>query len=164
MGEVEAVALPETDALRAAFEEHYPALLRLGVLLTGRREVAEDLAQESFVRLAPKIDRLQTVQVGAYLRQTAVNLWRNRLRRQAVERRFLRRIPLQPAEAMTLEDRDELWNAVLRLAPRQRLCLVFRFYLDLPEREVASLMRCSIGAVKSQTSRALSRLRRELSK
>jgi DNA-directed RNA polymerase specialized sigma24 family protein len=44
--------------LRTAFEEHAAALLRLCILLTGRREIAEDLVQDAFVRLAPKVERL----------------------------------------------------------------------------------------------------------
>jgi len=58
-------------------------------------------------------------------------------------------------------DRAVLRSAVLRLPRRQRACVVLRYYEDLPEREVASLLACSIGTVKSQTSRALARLRKE---
>ena len=60
------------------------------------------------------------------------------------------------------EERDELWQAVLRLPPRQRACIALRYYEDLPEREVAAILSCSVGTVKKQSSRALAQLRREL--
>src|SRR5436190_22625346 len=53
------------------------------------------------------------------------------------------------------EERDELWQAVLRLPPRQRACIALRYYEDLPEREVAAILSCSVGTVKKQSSRAL---------
>ena len=84
---------PTRDALRAAFEEHYLPLLRLCVVLSGRAAVAEDIVQEAFVRLAPRIDRVDRQLVYPYLRQTAMNLWRNRLRRLAVERRAGKGMP-----------------------------------------------------------------------
>jgi RNA polymerase sigma-70 factor (sigma-E family) len=151
------------EPLRAAFEEHYSAVVRFCVLLSGRRDVAEDLAQEAFVRLAPRIDRLEPAAVGPYVRRSAVNLWKNRLRRLALERRHEEKGPSQPAARPAVEDRDELWSAVLRLPLRQRACLVLRYYEDLSEKETASTLGCSVGTVKSQTSKALAKLRRELS-
>ena len=137
-------------------------MLRLCFLLTGRRDAAEDLAQEAFVRLAGKIDRLESEAIGPYVRRIAVNLWKNRLRRLAIELRH-RGSEAPPRErAAPIEDRDELWTAVKRLPTRQRACVVLRYYEDLTERETADTLGCSIGTVKSQTSRALSRLRKEL--
>jgi RNA polymerase sigma-70 factor (sigma-E family) len=149
------------EPLRAAFEEHYTPLLRLCVALTGKREVAEDIVQDAFVRVSPKIAGLDAPEVGPYLRRVAVNLWKSRLRRLRLERRPRE---VQPqANTSALEDRDEVWRALLLLPPRQRACVVLRYYEDLPERHVAEILRCSVGTVKSQTSRGLTRLRKELS-
>jgi RNA polymerase sigma-70 factor (sigma-E family) len=153
----------EGEPLRAAFEEHYSAVVRFCALLSGRSDVAEDLAQEAFVRLAPKIDRLEAAAVGPYVRRIAVNVWKNRLRRLALERRHPDETPPQPVTAPSFEDRDELWGAILRLPLRQRACLVLRYYEDLSERDTAAVLGCSIGTVKSTTSRAVARLRKELS-
>lgn len=74
------------ESLRAAFEDHYRPLVRFCALVSGDRGTGEDLAQEAFVRIVDRIERVEEARVGAYLRRTAVNVWKNRLRRIAVER------------------------------------------------------------------------------
>jgi RNA polymerase sigma-70 factor (sigma-E family) len=139
------------------------ALLRLCVLLSGDRHVAEDIVQDVFVKVAPRIDEVSAERVGSYLRKVAVNLWKNRLRSLVRERRARGRTVIETvAGGVGREDRAVLRAAVLGLPKRQRACLVLRYYEDLSEREVASVLGCSIGTVKSQTSRGLARLRREL--
>jgi RNA polymerase sigma-70 factor (sigma-E family) len=141
------------------------ALLRFCVLLTGRREMAEDLAQESFIRVAHRLAELPVGGVGPYLRRTAVNLWRKRLRRLGAESRALVRRGLAHSTQDPTEhqiEHDRIWSAVRRLPSRQRACVALRYYEDLPEREVAEILGCSVGTVKSQTSRALDKLRKEL--
>jgi RNA polymerase sigma-70 factor (sigma-E family) len=150
------------EALRAAYEEHYVPLLRLCILLSGDRQVAEDIVQDAFVRVAPRVGEIGAEHLAPYLRRVVVNLWKNRLRSLTRERRARARSAIDPVtEPLGREDRTALREAVLRLPKRQRACLVLRYYEDLREREVASLLGCSIGTVKSQTSRALARLRKE---
>ena len=148
------------DRIDAAYQVHRLALLRLGVLLAGREDLAEDLVQEAFERAAERLTTLGSDEQRPYLRATVLNLWRNRLRRLALERK-VRHEPLPPQE-LAFEERDHLWAAVRRLPTRRRACLVLRYYEDLTERETADLLGCSIGTVKSQTSKALSQLKREL--
>jgi len=156
-------APPAPDPLAAAFDEHAVTLLRLCLLLTGRLEVAEDIVQDAFVRLAPKLARLEPDAVGPYLRRIAINLWKNRLRGPAAEIKARARIGGQArTEDTPPERRDEVVDAVRGLPPRQRACVVLRYYVDLPEREVEAALGCSLGTVKSQTSKALATLRREL--
>lgn len=147
------------ERMHDAFELHYSGLVRLGFLLTGSQETAEDLVQESFVRSRFALPTLAPEKIRSYLRQVVVNQWRNRKRRLALERR-----PHVDAvdPPLPLEERDVLWHAVKRLPPRQRACLVLRYYEDLSEPQVADVLRCSVGTVKSQTRRAIGRLRREL--
>ena len=151
------------EALRESFEDHYGSLVRFCALVSGDENVAEDLAQEAFVRVAERIGRGGVVNVGAYVRRTAVNIWKNRLRRAMVERRARARDAERARADDSPEDRDALWGALRRLPPGQRACLVLRYYEDLTERETAEILGCSVGTVKSQTSRALTRLRKELS-
>jgi RNA polymerase sigma-70 factor (sigma-E family) len=145
--------------LRTAFEEHAAALLRLCILLTGRREIAEDLVQDAFVRLAPKVERLEPQAVWPYLRRIAVNLWKNRLRRLALEARHR---GVERTAPTVDPDRATVWAAVQTLPPRQRATVVLRYYEDLTEAATAEVLGCSIGTVKSQTSKALAKLEREL--
>jgi RNA polymerase sigma-70 factor (sigma-E family) len=157
-------APPTTDRLRLVFETSSVPLLRLCTLLTKRREDAEDLVQESFIRLAPKLEGLSDEMVWPYLRQIAINLWKNRLRRLALEIRVrAHRYVEAQSEGSAYEERDLVWAAVLELPPRQRACVVLRYYEDLNERVTAAVLGCSVGTVKSQTSKALGRLGEVLS-
>jgi RNA polymerase sigma factor (sigma-70 family) len=89
----------------------------------------------------------------------SVNRWRGRRRRPE--------LPLLDSDpplsggddAATVDLRDALVRALLTLPPRQRAVLVLRYLDDLPETEVAVALGCSVGTVKSQASRALTRLR-----
>jgi RNA polymerase sigma-70 factor (sigma-E family) len=153
----------EHDRLRVAFESHYEALVRLCTGLCLRQDLAEDIVQEAFVRIAPRLHRVADEAIGAYLRTSVVNLWKNRLRRLAVERRHAsarREESLNPGPIV--DQRDLIWGLLRELPDRQRACVVLRFYEDLSEREVARTLGCSIGTVKSQTNRALRTLEREL--
>jgi RNA polymerase sigma-70 factor (sigma-E family) len=137
---------------------------RLAYLLTGDRALAEDLAQDAFVRLAGRLAHLRDEGAfEAYLRRTVVNLSRSYYRRRKVERAYLERHPpaTPNAEAPAADpgERDALWRALAALPQRQRAALVLRFYEDLSERQIADVLRCPVGTVKSLVSRGLSTLR-----
>lgn len=126
------------------FLRHHARLVRLCVLLTGRAQFAEELAQEIFSRCFARVGSLSEEDQYPYLRAAASNLWKNRLRRLALEHR---RHPanVETTTELSVEDRDELWSAVAHLPVRQRACLVLRFYEDLSERETAEALGCSVG-------------------
>ncbi len=148
------------EVLRVAFEDHYAALVRYCGLLAGRADVAEDLAMDTFVRSAERLDGVNPDATGLYLRRAATNLWRNWIRRLSLERRA--RVSAPDETSVRHEDIDTLWEAVQRLPDRQRACIVLRYYEDLSERDTAAVLGCAVGTVKSHTSRALSRLRKEI--
>jgi RNA polymerase sigma-70 factor (sigma-E family) len=158
LGEVRTPASITQDV----FVRHYEPLLRLAVLLTGSRETAEDVVQDVFSRALSRITDLPDSEQFPYLRAAVWNTWRNVLRRRAVERGH-RSVASPVADDEAIEDRDAVWGAIKRLPVRQRACVVLRYYEGLTERETAEVLRCSVGTVKSQTSRALSHLRKELS-
>jgi RNA polymerase sigma factor (sigma-70 family) len=94
-----------------------------------------------------------------YLRQMTVNLCRSRRRRGKLEQRTNRLLHKSDEGSVpTDDDRLDLWAAVRRLPERQRLCVILRYLEDLPEAQIAAVMDCSVGTVKSQLHRARRRL------
>jgi RNA polymerase sigma-70 factor (sigma-E family) len=154
----------EARSLAELFVRQIPRTVSIAYLLTGDRGVAEDMAQEAFVRLTGRFRHLRSPDAfDAYLRRTVVNLSLSYLRRRRVERAYLQRERARPpAPAGTesaLEVREELWAALLELPARQRAALVLRYYEDLSERQTAEILRCSVPAVRSLVSRGVEALR-----
>jgi RNA polymerase sigma-70 factor (sigma-E family) len=148
------------SSLRAAFDLHYGALLRLCLALGEPRGDAEDIVQEAFVRVASSIDRVEPAALRSYLRRTVMNIRHDRRSRLAKVGFLGGRNVSDHVDGVG--ERDAMWTALGRLPARQRACLVLRYYEDLPEREVAELLGCSVGTVKSQSYRGLARLREEV--
>jgi RNA polymerase sigma-70 factor (sigma-E family) len=148
------------------FASQYAPLCWLGLLLTGSRTEAEELAQEALVRTWWRWRLVRRpADPARYARRVLVNRHRSLLRRAAVEARWLARS--RPAKAeVALPAGDEramvLWQAVGALPARQRAVLVLRFGQDLTEAEVARLLGLPLGTVKSLGHRALARLRQRL--
>jgi RNA polymerase sigma-70 factor (sigma-E family) len=157
--------LPE-GGLGELYARHAGAAMGLAYLLTGDRFLAEDLAQEAFVRLAGRFRHLRDAGAfEAYLRRTVVNLFTSQLRRRRLERAFLKREAARAVprhEDPDIASRDELWSAVQRLPERQRAAVVLRYYEDLSEREVALTMGCSGAAAKSLIARGMQALRADV--
>src|SRR5262245_29395307 len=152
----------EGGLLVELFEQHASDAGRLAYLLTGDRELAEDLVQDAFVKLAGRFIHVRDPGgLHAYLRVTVVNLATSHHRRRAVERRFAERESgrEQTTTPSDLSDRDQLQRALLSLPERQRTAIVLRYYEDLDVAQTASVMRCSEGTVKALSSRGIARLR-----
>ncbi len=145
------------EALALLHECHYAELVRLAFALTGDWGLAEDLAQEAFVRVWRGWGNIRDQQSApAYLRTTVVNLARRSLRHRLQERRAWSGIG-DPRSADSGTDID-LVCALARLPARKRACVVLRYYLDMSEADTAAMLGVSVGTVKSQTAKALQRL------
>jgi RNA polymerase sigma-70 factor (sigma-E family) len=131
-------------------------LIRLAYVLTGSQMTAEDIVQDTFIRVGPRLDDLG--EPGAYLRRSVVNACYSWHRRQRRERRLV----VDPPAAVMPGEHVEMWDALAHLPPARRTVLVLRYYLDLPEAEVAAILGWRVGTVKSATHRALRDLRRIL--
>ncbi|MFI7574661.1 SigE family RNA polymerase sigma factor [Micromonospora sp. NPDC049497] len=149
------------DAAYVAFvQEAWQRHIRLAMLLTGDRLRAEELLQDSLVKVYERWRRLSRIDdLHAYLRRSLVNNHAANWRRRRRER-LVAEVPDTAAPGGgTDHDVMVLRRALLSLPPRQRAVVVLRHYEDLPEREVARVLGCSVGTVKSQHSRAMEKLR-----
>lgn len=158
-GEAGADADAEFQAYMAA---RWPVLVRTAFLLTGDRFLAEDLAQTALTRVYASWRRVRRVDdVDAYVRRVMVNANSGRFRK----RRVVERLVAVPADGRShvphepLAQRSALMAALAGLPARQRAVVVLRYWEDLSEREVAAVLGCSVGTVKSQASKGLARLR-----
>ncbi|MEV5707733.1 SigE family RNA polymerase sigma factor [Actinoallomurus sp. NPDC052274] len=138
-----------------------PSLLRLAYVLTGDRHAAEDLLQSALTKTAGRWGSVRD-SPEAYVRKAMyheqVGRWRSpRWRRESVTASVPDRSVADPSGQVDL--RLALERALLALPPRRRAAIVLRYFEDLPEAEVAQVMGCSVGTVRSQTHRALARLR-----
>jgi len=154
------------ERLARLYRTHIDRAFRLAYLLTADRELAEDLAQDAFVKLAGRLVHVRRPgDLEAYLRATVVNLANSHFRRRRVERAYLEREGTVPGAAdddLDLGTRDELRRMLLVLPIRQRTAIVLRFYEDLSESQTAELMRCRASTVRSMVSRGMATLRAEV--
>jgi RNA polymerase sigma-70 factor (sigma-E family) len=158
--------------LDALVAEHGRALLATATLLTGSRDAGEDLLQAALERLLLHWHSVRGEQV-IYLRRTlyhlAVDSWRTRRRRPktvGASESSMAAIDAGhkgPDAVDILELRQSLMQSLAQLPARQRAVLVLRYWEQLSEAETADVLGCSIGTVKSSSSRGLARLR-EVSK
>jgi RNA polymerase sigma-70 factor (sigma-E family) len=155
--------------LEELYERHATSAVRLGYLLTGDRELAQDLVQDAFVRLARRLVHLrQPSSFEWYLRRMIVNLAASNARRAKAERVRAERVARMSGPGTgpgyDVEARDELRRALLHLSERQRAAVVLRFYEDLSVQQTADVLGCPPGTVKSLVSRAMETLRTEVSR
>jgi RNA polymerase sigma-70 factor (sigma-E family) len=151
------------DLLEEMYVRFAPGGMRLAYLMTGDRGVAEDLVQEAFVRFVGRLHSLRDPGAfEAYLRRTVVNLSKNQFRRRALERSDLERQARQRPQVHEERDVSEyetMRQALLGLPARQRAAIVLRYYEDLPESQIAEVLRCRPATVRSLVSRGLHALR-----
>jgi RNA polymerase sigma-70 factor (sigma-E family) len=139
------------------------ALSRVAFLLTGDHHLAQDLLQTALSRVAARWPRVREGNPEAYVRRCLINeftSWRRQRRYHELPVESIKDSPVGGELASSVERRVLVGRALARLTPRQRAVLVLRFYEDLSEAATAQIMGITIGTVKSQTSHALSRLRR----
>ena len=151
---------PEDErAFELFYRDEYDGARRLASVLTGSTTAADDIAQDSMLRVERKFARVSNPH--AYLRVTVVNTSKNWARSQARARgrdTAVARERSTTALDLPLTDLD----LIGRLPYRQRAVLVLRYWLDLSDHDAAVVLGCRIGTVRSLASRALAQLRREM--
>ena len=148
-------------------EARLQALLRYAVMLTGDPHPAQDLVQETMIKVHVKWRRVAAAgapeqYVKRMLTNAYIDLHRGSWLRRVVLRGDSPEPPIVPDHADRSADRDEMWEWLGRLPRRQRAALVLRYYENLSDIEIAEVLGCAIGTVRSLISRALVALRTQV--
>lgn len=147
----------DIDRLEALYRQRYEPSVRLAHLLVGDRHRAEELTQDAFVRLLPKLGT--TDNPGGYLRVILVNLCRDHGRRESMAGRHPQ--PPQPNAPPPgiPETSSAVWIALQDLPERQRVAVSLRFYADVPSDEIARILEVRPATVRSLIHRGLAALK-----
>jgi len=148
------VAGPATEAsVEAVFRQNYARLVRAAWLITGSRDVAEDLVQDVFANMLT--GRHTASDLAPYIHRAVINRVRSWQRRQSLERRH-------SGSTQEVSEPPELhglsWFFQL-LSDRQRAAIVLRYYCDFSLADVAKTMGCTTGTVSVLIRRALAKAR-----
>ncbi len=160
--EVVAVGFVDRPDFVAFFRAEYPGLVALATAVTGDRQAGEDIAAEAMTRAFRRWSRISTYdRPGAWTRRVAINLLHSRRRRVGSEVRALLRLRPRTADANDdctdeIVGADTFQRLLSSLAPRQRTAAALYYLDDLPVAEIAALMGCTDGTVKSHLHAARS--------
>jgi len=145
------------------FAEHHHRLFRAIWLLTGNHSEAEEIAQEAFLRLWERWDRVaRHPDPTAYLFRTAMNLWRSRLRRAEVAARNIVRGEQRHDDLADVEGRDAVVRALARLPRRQQAAVVLVDVLDQSSERAGEILGIRPTTVRVLAARARSSLSRSM--
>ncbi|MEU1282000.1 SigE family RNA polymerase sigma factor [Streptomyces sp. NPDC005805] len=156
---------PDRDAEFAEFAmAAWPRLVRTATLLTGDFHEAEDLVQTTLAKVWSHFRRVPREEIDLYVRRALVNNNISRVRRRRVAHLLTPFLPesahrVQADHSETTERRAAVLEALASLPARQRAVVVLRFWEDMREPDVAAVLNCSVGTVKTHTRRALRTLR-----
>jgi RNA polymerase sigma factor (sigma-70 family) len=136
----------------AVYATAYRQLLRVAFVLTGSGPAAEDVVQDVFAKVGPRIARLDDP--VPYLRVAVVN------RCRSLHRHTVRAPRLEPGRDVELDvGLAELRDALAALPVRQRTAIVLRYLCDLDDVEIADILKCRRATVRSHVKRGLAQLR-----
>jgi RNA polymerase sigma-70 factor (sigma-E family) len=140
------------------------ALLRYAVMLTGDPHTAQDLVQETMIRVQLKWRKVAASNAPErYVRRMLTNAYIDLHRGSWLRRVVLRAEPVEPPavadHADAAAERDQMWIWLARLPRKQRAALVLRYYEGLSDNEIADVLDCAVGTVRAHISRALATLR-----
>jgi RNA polymerase sigma-70 factor (sigma-E family) len=146
-----------------------PALLRYATALTGDRDLAQDILQDSLAKAQANWRRVERANSpDAYVRQIVLNeylSWRRRWSVRNIQTAGEHMVVLVDRRAATRDhadavvDGDDVWARLATLPRKQRAVLVLRYYEQLDDTEIASLLNCAPATVRSNASKALKTLR-----
>ena len=151
-----------------SFEEFYDATFRrlftALCLVTGNRHEAEEIAQDAFVRVFERWDRVGTLEdPTGYVFRVSINVFRNRFRRASLGvRRGLSLAPAETDDLAAVEARDELVRLLRPLNPQQRAAVLLTSILDYSADEAGRMLGIKASSVRSLTTRARAQMKHEV--
>lgn len=164
----------DVDAYAELVRRYSEIAFRTAYLITRDAAEAEDAAQEAFVKAYYALDRFRIeAPLRPWLLRIVANEARNRRTRMSRQASLRLRVtassqgagqllPSPESAALGLEQRQLLLEAIESLREEDRLVIIYRYFLELSEAEIAEALGCARGTVKSRLSRALARLRQRL--
>ncbi|MFB7446922.1 SigE family RNA polymerase sigma factor [Streptomyces sp. NPDC056194] len=157
-------SVTEDDGFAEFAVAAWPRLVRTAQLLTGDFHEAEDLVQTTLAKVYGRWRRVPRAEIDLYVRRALINNNLSRIRRKRVAHLLTPVLP-EPlrhtfaGHAEAVEERTALLAALADLPARQRAVMVLRYWEDMTEQQIASVLGCSLGTVKSHARRGLAALR-----
>jgi RNA polymerase sigma factor (sigma-70 family) len=145
------------ESFESVYSRNWQPLYRMATLLVNSRAEGEDLAQEAFTKWYVRRETIQNP--DAYLRTVVVNLCKGRYRKRATIGRHAHLFD-RPNDAEAVQ--EPLLDVINRLPPKQKAAVVLRYYEGRGNREIAAILNCRPGTVRSLLSRAMSTMRTEV--
>jgi RNA polymerase sigma-70 factor (sigma-E family) len=151
---------PQAVTLTAFAAQHSVGLTRFAFVLSGDRQLAEDLVQDCLLALHRRFgETLPVDEPVAYARRVIVNGQVSRRRRLAASEVVTDVVPEVGVDGADVSEQDAAWRLLAALPKRQRTVLVLRYYVDLTDEEIARTLSCRVGTVRSLAARAFAALR-----
>jgi RNA polymerase sigma-70 factor, ECF subfamily len=162
-GEIAETPSADGASFEDLFTQHYARLYGALVIATGNPSEADDIAQDAFVRVLERWDRIARMENPAgYLYRTAMNVFRKRYRRLMRARRLTPQLE-PPVDVLgEVEDRDVLLGAMATLPIDQRAALIVTTLFGYSSEEAARFLRTSPSNVRARATRARSAIRATL--
>lgn len=157
-------ALPVSESFESYYQRDYRSLLGLAIVLTGDRNIAEDLTQDAMADAHRRWDTIAGYDdPAAWVRRVLVNKRISRVRRLRSESKMLTRVGARRvADVEPTERTMEVWAAVRRLPPRQAQSIALLYWEDLSIAQIAEILDCGTETVKTHLKRARRALAAEL--
>lgn len=147
----------EMSSFASFYRRELDGQVRRAKLLVGSDDVANDVVHDAFTAMYARWGSIR--EPGPYLNRAVLNGCRDRARHAVTSSIVHRRL----AASQTENPDDLLWDVIGALPFNQRACVVLRYYAGLSEREIAEILDCRPGSVGPWTTRALTKMRKELS-
>jgi RNA polymerase sigma-70 factor (ECF subfamily) len=160
---IDPVEVMASQSFEEFFETHRRELFAAMLLVTHDRHEAEDIAQETFVRMWQRWDRLEAIDDPvAYAFRIAMNVWRSRRRRVQTALRRALHSELGRDDLSLVDEADAVTRAMRHLSPRERAVVILTDLLDWTSQQAGSALGIRASTVRVLRSRAHEKLRERM--